>query len=101
MVKPVKGAKMLKGATKVATMAAMAGFFAIILDRHAAVEPGQLPVTESAPTLPPLRLITQHDDRFTLFPRTLWRADRQEPKNLVNSRTGNVDNGAIFALSRI
>lgn len=87
-----------------ATAAAMAAggglsFFAIMLERYIASNPGELPITNHADTVAALRLIGQHNGTYAVLPRAFWSADAVEPKDLIYSLNGQRDAGRIYRVT--
>jgi hypothetical protein len=72
--------------------------YAIILEKWLAIHQKHWPLTKRGPSLESMRLETQHDDRFTLVRRTEKEAHLAEAKTLLNSRTGETDDGGIYEL---
>lgn len=96
--KPKKpSAKFLKPAAAFVATATI-GAFAIMLDRLLSVHPNHFPITAQAGSLEDLLLVGQHNGSYGLIPRTSCRAELRTNKDLVNTETGQVDQGAIYEL---
>jgi hypothetical protein len=76
-----------------------AGVFAIMLDSLIRVHPQHFPITAQSRDLDELRRITQHAGQFVLIPRGTSSAQLLENKDLINTITGAVDDGAIYRVT--
>lgn len=75
------------------------GVFAIMLDNLIRVHPRHFPITRQSLNIDDLHRVTQHNGHFVLIPRGTSDARLLENKDLINTITGAVDDGAIYKIT--
>jgi hypothetical protein len=74
--------------------------FIIMLYHLLRVHPAHFPITSQDAKRERLHAVSQHNGYFVLVPRSGWSAELLDNKDLIDARTGAIDGGGIYKLTR-